>query len=430
MKKSFQPSRVEIHKLHVDGYGTTDDPKLSVFGALEGEELTVMPFSKRKKKIFAKTVEIHRASPHRVEPSCPAAGYCGGCSLQHFDPAEQIKFKHQFLLESLGEVKANVYFPPLTGPVENYRSKGRLGVKFVEKKNRVLVGFREKMKPYIADIDDCTVLRETVSSLIPDLAGLIEKLSVPRSVPQIEIAVGDSDTALIFRHLEDLNETDIDLFKRFGEDKNIHVYLQPGDLNSAKKLYPEDGVELLTYALPEYDLEYDFHPLDFTQVNLLINQKMVSKAIELLALEKSDIVLDGFCGIGNFSLALARHSEKVIGIEGSQNCVNRARLNADKNGIHNCHFIEQDLFAESLDIPELGEVSKVLIDPPRSGALELCKKLASTAVERVVYVSCNPVTLARDAVLLTEAGFTLEGAGVIDMFPHTTHVESIACFVK
>ena len=230
--------------------------------------------------------------------------------------------------------------------------------------------------------------------------------------------------------MEDLNETDIDLFKRFGEDKNIHVYLQPGDLNSAKKLYPEDGVELLTYALPEYDLEYDFHPLDFTQVNLLINQKMVSKAIELLALEKSDIVLDGFCGIGNFSLALARHSEKVIGIEGSQNCVNRARLNADKNGIHNCHFIEQDLFAESLDIPELGEVSKVLIDPPRSGALELCKKLASTAVERVVYVSCNPVTLARDAVLLTEAGFTLEGAGVIDMFPHTTHVESIACFVK
>ncbi|MFT7687919.1 MAG: 23S rRNA (uracil1939-C5)-methyltransferase [Candidatus Azotimanducaceae bacterium] len=430
MKKSFQSSRVEINELHVDGYGTTSDPKLSVFGALAGEELTVMPFSKRKKKIFAKTVEVHRASPHRVEPACPAAEYCGGCSLQHFESSEQIKFKHQFLLDSLGETKANHYFEPLTGPVENYRSKGRLGAKFVDKKNRVLVGFREKMKPYIADISDCTVLRDSVSSLIPALADFIAELSIARHVPQIEVAVGDSETALIFRHLEELSEADINLFKLFGKKNNIHVYLQPGDLNSTKKLYPEDGIELLTYALPEFELEYDFHPLDFTQVNLQINQKMVSRAIELLALEKSDIVFDGFCGIGNFSLALARICDKVIGVEGSENCVNRAQHNADKNGIKNCQFLMQDLFAESLVIPGLEEANKVLLDPPRSGAFEVCKKLASTKVERVVYVSCNPVTLARDAVLLTEAGFTLDGAGVIDMFPHTTHVESIACFVK
>jgi len=434
VKKAFQPSRVKINSLHIDGYGVTDESKLSVFGALAGEELTVMPFSKRKRKVFAKTTEVHVASPHRVIPVCDAAGFCGGCSLQHFESTAQIEYKHQYLVdtlvEALGKQPVNYYFPPMTGPVINYRSKGRLGVKFVEKKNRVLVGFREKMKPYISDMSDCSVLRDSVSSLLPKLQELITALSVVKSLPQIEFAAGDEDTALVFRHLEALNEGDMFLLKKFGADNQVAIYLQPSDLDSVWKLFPSGGKERLHYALPDFDLKYSFHPLDFTQVNLQINRKMVQMAIDLLELKSQDRVFDAFCGIGNFSLALARKSKQVMGIEGSNTCVARAIENAEQNGIINCDFQARDLFVESLDIPGLEAINKVLLDPPRSGALEVCKKLARTQVERVVYVSCNPVTLARDAAILIENGFILDGAGVIDMFPHTTHVESIACFIK
>jgi 23S rRNA (uracil1939-C5)-methyltransferase len=427
-----EPVQVEITGLHADGYGLTDDPRLCVIGSLPGEIVTVLPFTTKKRKVFAKVIELHQASSDRVEPPCQAADICGGCSLQHLNVEKQVAFKQQQLVEALGDTQPMKYYAPLVGPVGNYRAKARLGVRFVEKKNRVLVGFREKMKPFIADFSRCHTLRHPVATLLPQLAELISKLSNCRCVPQIEVAVGDSSTALVFRHLEELTEADLELFRKFSAQNSgeheISVYLQPGNAESVYKLFPADNNELISYSLPEFDLLFSFHPLDFTQINHAINRKMVSFAVELLLLDPLDRVFDGFCGIGNFSLALARKSALVTGVESSETSVERARENAQQNGISNCVFITENLFAEDIDIPGLKEATKVILDPPRSGALEVCKRLATHDAERVVYVSCNPVTLARDAAVLVANGFGFEGAGVIDMFPHTTHVESIACF--
>ena len=438
MKRSFEPVLVDITSLHPRGYGVSEAKKINVFGALPGERVTVLPFSKKRKKIFARVVEIHEMSPDRVSPPCDAADICGGCSLQHLDTRSQITYKHGRLVESLADNQPLKYFPPITGPVLNYRSKARLGVRYVEKKNRVLVGFREKMKPYIADITACPVLREPVSEMILPLAELVSRFSNPRCVPQIEVSAGDSETALVFRHLEDLSDSDKILLTRFAIRHSVSIYLQPGGVASVHKLYPVDDDERVTYELPEFNLSYAFHPLDFTQVNHVINRKMVHFAIELLELRPDDRVFDGFCGIGNFSLAMARKSASVIGIESSIESIERAKENAVRNDIKNCLFVCGDLFAEDLftsdlfaerdGVSVLSEVNKVLIDPPRTGALEVCKWLATNKVERVVYVSCNQATLARDAEILVANGYQFEGAGIIDMFPHTNHVESIACF--
>ena len=322
------------------------------------------------------------------------------------------------------------WLDPLSENVFNYRSKARLGVKFVDKKDRVLVGFREKMKPYIADIDTCQVLREPVATLMGPLAELIGKLSNPRSLPQIEVAIGDADTALIFRHLEPLNECELELFRVFGRQRGVEVYLQPGNLDSVYQLFPENGNERLYYRLPDYDLTFSFHPMDFTQVNPEVNRKMVRLALSLLETSDADHVLDAFCGIGNFSLAIARAVKTVMGFEGTKSSVERARENALRNNIGNVQFEVVDLFSEQNQLPGIDVFNKVLLDPPRSGALELSKKLASSHVERVVYISCNPKTLARDASLLIESGYKLRKLGIIDMFPHTTHVESIALFTR
>ena len=292
------------------------------------------------------------------------------------------------------------------------------------------MGFREKKKPYIAEIDVCHVLREPVSSLLESLSRMIEKLSIVRSVPQIEFAMGDTEAALVFRHMEELSIEDKALLKKFGEEEGVHIYLQPGGPSSIHKFYPETGLDRLIYSLPDYDLNFSFHPLDFTQVNPAINRKMVNLALSLLELTESDNVLDAFCGIGNFSLAIARSAQTVFGLENSETSIERARENADANGISNSRFEIVDLFVGLNDLPGIDVVNKVLVDPPRTGALELCEKLASTDVERVVYVSCNPKTLARDAQILVRSGFQLRQLGIIDMFPHTTHVESIALFTR
>ena len=428
MKKPFEPFRVEITGLHADGHGITGDPQLRIIGALPGEVVTALPITVKKRKIFAKVVEVHKASADRVEPPCAGASICGGCSLQHLDTQKQITHKQNLLVQELGDTQPQRFYPPLIGPVGNYRSKARLGVRFVEKKNRVLVGFREKMKPFIADVPGCHTLREPVSTLLPQLSGLISSLSNSRSIPQIEVAVGTKFAALVFRHLEDLLETDLELFRKFSAQHKVDIYLQPGNAESVHKLCPADGNERLVYALPDFDLSFSFHPLDFTQINHSINQAMVLFAIDLLALNSTDHVFDGFCGIGNFSLALARRAAFVTGVESSPASIERAWENAHRNGISNCRFEVQDLFAADLEIPGLQEANKVLLDPPRSGALQVCKKLATHPVERVVYVSCNPVTFASDAAFLVANGYRFEGAGVIDMFPHTTHVESIGCF--
>jgi len=426
--KNFDPVELITTGLHTDGYGTTEDGSVAVLGALPLETVIAEPYARKRRKKIYKVLEVLKSNPDRVTPVCSAAAKCGGCSLQHFDPAAQIRFKHEQLVSLLADNKPALWLEPLTGPVVNYRSKARLGVKYVDRKEKVLVGFREKLKPYIAEIDACYVLRESVGGLIESLALLVQNLSVCRMLPQIEVAVGDSETALVFRHLEAITAADSQIFQQFGEQHNVSIYLQPGNESSVHKLYPNDNRERLTYSLPDYNLVFDFHPMDFIQINQTINRRMIPLAIELLQLNGEDNVFDAFCGIGNFSLPLATVARSVLAIESSESSVIRARENADQNGIKNAHFIASDLFATGLDIHGLQDVNKVLLDPPRSGAEEVCKKLATHKVERLVYVSCNPATLARDAKLLVESGYKFESAGVIDMFPHTNHVESIACF--
>jgi 23S rRNA (uracil1939-C5)-methyltransferase len=428
-RKVFEPQTVTAGTLHADGYCQVEsDPKLGVYGALPGEELVVMPFTRRQKKIYARPQEVLTTSADRAEPPCAVADICGGCSLQHMKPSAQVAFKQAKVQAEFGDTQPVEWYPPVLGDVFHYRAKARLGVKFVDKKDKVLVGFREQLKPYIVETEHCHVLKAKASELPGLLSALITKLSIRREVPQIEVAVGDSVTALVFRHLAPFSEDDLTELKTFGALHSVSIYLQPGNPESITKLFPDDAQMFLEYQLPEFGLTYQFAPLDFTQVNSSINKQMVARAIELLQLEKDDVVFDGFCGIGNFSLPIAKQVARLVGVEGVELSVQRARHNAELNGITNCLFIAQDLFSETLEIKGFQDVNKVLIDPPRSGAEALCKRLASRKVERVVYVSCNPVTLARDTKILVSNGYRFDGAGVIDMFPHTTHIESIASF--
>jgi 23S rRNA (uracil1939-C5)-methyltransferase len=401
-----------------------------VFGALPGELVTSIPITRRNKKLFGRATTITNPAAARVEARCSAAGYCGGCSLQHMSAESQLLFKQERLSVKFEDCPPIEWLPPVCDDIYNYRSKARLGAKFVEKKGRVLVGFREKMKPYIADIEVCHVLQHPIATLIQPLERLITSLDDPRIIPQIEVAIGDTSSALVFRHLEALQSNELDLFKTFGRDFDVDIYLQPGNAQSVYKLFPKDGVERLDYQLPKHDCRISFHPLDFTQVNPRVNRKMVDLALDLLEVNESDQVLDAFCGIGNFSLPLARKVNRVLGLENAHLSVERARENAIQNGIKNTRFEVVDLFMEENLLPDLGSINKVLVDPPRTGALELCKKLAKSKVKKVVYVSCNPRTLARDAQILVENGYQLRQLGIIDMFPHTTHVESIALLTR
>lgn len=360
---------------------------------------------------------------------CGAADRCGGCAFQHLDREHQLAGKSANLAECLSPVEPGSWLPPLAGAAFNYRSKARLGVKFVEKKGRVLVGFREKQKPFIAETTGCPVLVTPVSHLLNPLAALVGSLSVPRSIPQIEVAGGD-ETTLIFRHLEPLTPGDIGALQAFGASNGLQIHLQPGNPSTVHRIYPDEDDDFLNYSLPEFDLRFAFLPTDFTQVNLEVNRMLVSRAVELLALERRDQVLDAFCGIGNFSLAIARSAGQVTGLELAEQSVERARFNARRNSIGNARFATADLYDQRLEIPEISSINKVLLDPPRSGAEDLVKVLASSNVERVVYVSCNPATLARDVKILVGQGFHLRSAGIIDMFPHTTHIESIALLVR
>ena len=405
--------------------------KLAVYGALPGEEVTVTAIKKRRKLVYAQATAVITPSVNRVTPVCSYADLCAGCCLQHCDTDTQLKHKQKFLLEQLGENQPVGLLDPLTGPVQNYRCKARLGVKYVEKKDKVLVGFHEKLSSFVADIDRCIVLEESVGTILADLGAAISRLQCRSSIPQIEIAVGEDCSALVFRHLEPLPESDREKLTSFAEQKNLHIYLQPGGPDTSHRLWPLGGGERLRYTLPEFDIDMTFHPLDFTQVNFQQNRNMVSQTLKLLEIDSNDRVLDLYCGIGNFSLPLARRAETVLGVEGSPRSVNRAQENARRNSIENAEFRVADLtkpeffsgwFEDSFD--------KAVIDPPRSGALDVCRLLQNSNVKKVVYVSCNPTTLGRDSKILIDGGFTLRSAGVIDMFPHTGHVESIALFEK
>lgn len=429
------PVPVHIDALSHDGRGVARIEGKAVFidGGLPGEDVRAIYTAVHRDFDEAVVVEVLKASPDRVEPRCAHFGVCGGCSMQHLRPENQIEFKQQQLLENLrriGHLEPDTVLPPLTGPYWGYRRKARLGVKFVRKKGRMMVGFRERHTHFLADLNRCEVLYPHIGTRIEVLRELVGNLSVFDQLPQIEVAAGDDSVALVFRHLQPLALDDEAQLRRFGETHDIAIYLQPKGPDSIHLLWPDAA--RLSYRLAEYGVEVEFQPSDFTQVNSEINRSLVAKAIEYLAPLPNERVLDLFCGLGNFALALARQARHVTGVEGDEGLVRRARLNAERNGIANATFHTADLNGDFAGAPWARETyDKVLLDPPRSGAQEIVQRLARFGAARVVYVSCNPATLARDAAEITQRqGYRLVSAGVLDMFPHTAHVESIAVFER
>jgi 23S rRNA (uracil1939-C5)-methyltransferase len=425
--------RISVESLAHDGRGVAHVDGKTVFidGALPGEEVGFEYLATRRSFDEGRVSIIHRPSPDRVEPPCTHFGVCGGCSLQHMDPAAQVRAKQGVLLDNLeriGGVVPGKVLPPLTGPISGYRTKARLGARHVIKKGRVLVGFREKRSAYLADLAACEVLHPAVGRRIADLAGLLEGMDAKARIPQIEVAVTDDVAALVFRHLDPLNEFDLDRLRQFARDRDLHVYLQPAGPDSVQLLWPESS--RLHYRLDADDIEILFRPTDFTQVNPHINRQMVTRVLDLLQLSPTDRVLDLFCGLGNFTLPLARRVAGVTGVEGEAGLVRRARENAAHNGIGNAEFHVADLEGENELAPWARRTyDKVLLDPPRSGAAGMMDMLGRMQPGRIVYVSCHPGSLARDAGrLVNEFGYALAAAGVMDMFPHTAHVESIAVF--
>jgi 23S rRNA (uracil1939-C5)-methyltransferase len=423
---------LHIESLDAEGRGVARNPEgkvVFVEGALPGEDVDFAVLKKKLSHEFGKATAILLESAARRTPRCPHFGVCGGCATQHAEARTQMAAKQRWLEENLariGKVRAETMLPIIYGPEWGYRNRARLSARHVPKKGGVLVGFREKRSTYIADMQECPVLPEKVSALIPELKRLIEKLSINDRVPQIEVAVGDNATAFVFRHLLPLSENDLSLLKEFSTSTGIHVWLQPGGPESAHPLHPADSQ--LRYDLPEFGVRIAFRPTEFTQVNFTMNRVLVSRAIRLLDPRPGERIADLFCGLGNFSLPLASTGARVIGFEGSQELVKRARENALAND-RIAQFEVLDLFKNSF--ASFGPFDKLLIDPPREGAVELMKSLPDTWPRRIVYVSCDPATLARDAGLLVHLkSFRLVAAGVINMFPHTAHVESVAMFER
>ncbi len=429
------PVRANIESMSHDGRGVAHIEGKAVFvdGALPGEEVSFFYTGRSRKYDEGRICEILQASPERVEPRCAHFEICGGCSLQHQAADRQIHSKQQTLmdnLERIGKVSPERVLDPLTGPVWGYRNKARLGVKFVRKKGRVLVGFREKRASYLADIRRCEVLHPSVGERIESLAELIQGMEARERIAQIEVAVGEDLTALVFRNLDPLSEADSAALRDYARSSGLHIYLQPKGPDSIELLWPESSQ--LHYRLSEYELDVQFLPLDFTQVNPVINHSMIQQALSLLELEAGHRVMDLFCGLGNFTLPLARYAGYVVGVEGEAGLVQRARDNAAANGIENAEFHAVDLGEDPTDQDWMKQnYDRILLDPPRSGAEEMVKHIGQLGAERIVYVSCHPGSLARDAgVLVNTLGYSLKAAGVMDMFPHTTHVESMALFVR
>ncbi len=421
---------VRIESLDAEGRGVARSPEgkvLFVEGALPGEEVSFETLKKKASFEIGRLTAIQKRSDSRETPRCPHFGVCGGCSLQHADPRTQMAAKQRWLEENLariGKVAPETMLPIVYGEQWGYRRRARLGARFVDKKGGALVGFREKRSSYITDMRECHVLPEEISRLIVPLRTLVQGLAMRARMPQVEVAVGDNAAVLIFRHLDPLTAPDQARFREFARAQGIHVWLQPGGPESARPFEPAQSE--LYYELPEFGVRIAFGPTDFTQVNPGVNRILVARAVRLLDPQPGERVADLFCGLGNFSLPLARRGAQVVGLEGSAALVERARANAAANGLV-AQFEVANLFHASLEA--YGRFDKLLIDPPREGAMHLAKTLPQGWPRRVVYVSCDPATLARDAgILVHEQGFRLSAAGVVNMFPHTAHVESIALF--
>jgi 23S rRNA (uracil1939-C5)-methyltransferase len=416
-----------------DGRGVAREEGKAIFidGALPGERVRFRVIKRRRQMDEAVLLDVLVASADRVVPACAHFGICGGCALQHLSGTAQVAAKERQLLEDLrriGRVGAERVLAPLRGPEWAYRRRARLGVKYVHKKGRVLAGFREREKPYVADIQRCEVLQESLATLPRDLAALVETLAIREKLPQVEVAAGDDCTALVFRVLEAPGEQDLEKIRAFGAALGVQIFLQTGGLDTVRPLNPE--YPPLTYAVDSGNVVIEFAPADFIQVNRHVNVAMVSAAVDLLMPTRQDRVLDLFCGLGNFTLPLARRAARVVGVEGDTALLARAEANCARNGISNAAFVRENLFEPGAFGPWTNErYDLVLLDPPRAGASALLARLAHWRPRRVVYISCHPGSLARDAEILVHSqGFKLTCAGVMDMFPHTTHVESIAVF--
>jgi len=424
---------LSVHALDAGGHGIArNDAGKVVFveGALAGERVEARVQRAKPKFDMARVERILESSSGRREPRCPWVGACGGCSLQHADARTQVAAKQRWLedcLERIGKVEPESLLAPIYGAEWGYRHRARLSVRDVPKKGGVLVGFRERASSYVADMRSCEVLPPQVSALIPALRELIGGLSIRDRLPQIEVAVGERVTVLVLRHLLPFDDTDAVMLRGFADAHGVQLWLQPGGPDGAAPFHPLEA-PALDYALPEFGVRLAFRPTDFTQVNHAVNRLLVSRAVRLLDPQPGERIGDLFCGLGNFSLPLATRGAQVIGLEGSPGLVERARGNALANGL-TVQFDTADLFQPNL--APYGRFDKLLIDPPREGAMEVVKALPAEGPRRIVYVSCDAATLARDAGALVNArGYRLAAAGVVNMFPHTAHVESIALFER
>jgi 23S rRNA (uracil1939-C5)-methyltransferase len=427
---SPDPFELEVGALLENGRGTAvhEGKALEVHGCLPGERVLARHLFGRRLRGQAETLAVLRASPDRVEPRCPHFGTCSACTLQHMEPGAQAEFKQGVLLNHLDRagIRPEALLPALRADSWHYRRKARLSVRYVKGKGRVLVGFRERDGRFVTDMAECHVVPGPVAERIQELAELVGSLAAFDAIPQIEVSCGDHGAALVFRHLVPLGESDRGQLREFARATGLAVLLQGGGADSVRTLEPE--ALQLGYALPEYGLEHRFGPLDFVQVNGPLNSLMVDRALALLAPGPDERVLDLFCGLGNFTLPLATRAGHVTGVEGDAQLVQRAVHNARRNGISNADFLHADLYTDGGVRTWSGQAfDKVLLDPPRSGAERALPGIAATGAARVAYVSCDPATLARDAAILSNRhGFGLKAAGVMDMFPHTTHVESVA----
>ncbi len=443
----MQQHTIDIHSLDIEARGVghlqnedgTPGKVIFVEGALPGERVTCQPLKAKKNWETAQMTDLHRESPLRVKPRCAYFGLCGGCAMQHLEPSAQVAIKQRVLEDNLwhiGRVKPEMMLRPIQGPNWGYRYRARLSVNFVPKKGGILVGFHEKKTRYITDMQSCEVLPPHVSALLMPLRRLIESLSIVRQMPQIEVALGDGAegliTALVLRIMASLTEEDETLLKVFADQHRIQWWLQTKGPDTAYQFYPTDRE--LHYTLPEFGIRMPFKPTDFTQVNHQINRVLVARALRLLEPQADERIADLFCGLGNFTLPLATLAREVVGIEGSAALTQRAQDNALANGLDGkTSFAMRNLFdVTAEDFVALGKFDRMLFDPPRDGALAVCQAMAGLGdmrPERIVYVSCSPSTLARDAgLLVNDAGYLLKMAGVVNMFPHTSHVESMAVF--
>jgi 23S rRNA (uracil1939-C5)-methyltransferase len=424
---------------HLENEDGTPGKVIFVEGALPGERVSFVTFKKKKNWEAARMTVLHHASSQRVTPACQYFDHCGGCSMQHLEPSAQVAIKQRVLEDNLwhiSKVRSENIMRPMYGPTWGYRYRARLSVRHVVKKEKVLVGFHEKRSAFVADMTDCKILPPHVAAMLVPLRGLIGALSIFNQVPQIEVAVGEQVTAMVLRIMAPLSGDDETLLKAFADQYQIQWWLQTKGPETAAPFYPLD--QKLFYSLPEFGVTMPFKPVDFTQVNSQINQVLVGKALRLLEVRPDERVADLFCGLGNFTLPLATLAREVVGIEGSTALTERALENARANGLsEKTTFSTRNLFDVTPDdLVALGKFDRMLIDPPRDGAMALCEALAGLSAshpemlpKRIVYVSCSPSTLARDAGILThQAGYVLKKAGVVNMFPHTSHVESMAVF--